>query len=68
MIIHSKAGVASFGTDECTFNKVLCLRNWPQLRATFKAYKAKTSRDIEDDITNETSGHLRDGYLAIGRY
>jgi len=45
---------------------VLCARSPAQLRATFDAYRQVTDGDIEDTIKSETSGSLRDGYLAIG--
>jgi len=61
-----QAGEGQFGTDESVFNKVLCTRSPAQLRATFDAYKKLTDRDIEDTIKSETSGDLRDGYLAVG--
>nr|KAG5708245.1 hypothetical protein BaRGS_021179 [Batillaria attramentaria] len=62
-----KAGVKKLGTDEETFNRILCLRNYGQLRATFDAYKQVSGKDIEDSIKSEMSGNLENGFLAIVR-
>lgn len=61
-----QAGEDSWGTDEAAFNKVLSLRNYAQLRATFDAYVGIAGRDIEEAIESECSGTLKDGLLAIG--
>jgi len=63
-----KAGEGQLGTDESTFNMVLCVRSAAQLRATFDEYKQLADRDIEDAIKSETSGMLQDGYLAVGTH
>merc|ERR1711964_145217 len=59
------AGEGQMGTDESTFNKVLSLRSYPQLRATFDAYQRISDRDIMEAVRSETSGNLKDAYLAI---
>lgn len=59
------AGEGQFGTDESTFNMILCSRSVRQLRATFAAYKIIAENDIEDAIRSECSGSLQDGYLCI---
>lgn len=61
-----QAGEGKMGTDESTFNRILCTRNFAQLQATFDAYKALSNHDIEHAIKSETSGYLEDGYLAVG--
>ncbi|KAK2170589.1 hypothetical protein NP493_1146g00000 [Ridgeia piscesae] len=61
------AGEGQFGTDESTINMVLCSRSFPQLRATFHAYKEIADKDLEDAIEAETSGSLQDGFIAIVR-
>jgi len=59
------AGEGQMGTDESTFNKVLSLRSYPQLRATFDAYQRISDRDIMEAVRSECSGNLKDAYLAI---
>lgn len=61
-----KGGQGQFGTDESAFYSVLCLRSFPQLRCTFEKYRDIAGISIEEAITNETSGFLREGLLAIG--
>lgn len=63
-----EAGEGSWGTDEAAINKVLSMRNYEQLRATFAAYSNLSGKDIEEAIDSECSGSLRDGLLAIVRY
>ena len=50
-----QAGEGQWGTDESTFNVVLCSRSIHQLRATFNAYKELAGKDIEESIGAETS-------------
>jgi len=59
------AGEGQMGTDESEFNKVLSLRSYPQLRATFDAYHRIADRDIMETVHRETSGDLEKAYLAI---
>ncbi len=62
-----QAGEGQMGTDEAEINRVLSLRNYMQLRATFDAYADIAGKDIEEAIESETSGSLQDGFLAIGK-
>jgi len=61
------AGVGQWGTDESTFNMVLCLRNYNQLRLTFDEYQRMSGHDIEQAIKGEFSGDIEQGLLAIVR-
>ncbi|XP_076253639.1 annexin B11-like isoform X3 [Rhynchophorus ferrugineus] len=62
-----RAGELQLGTDESTFNMVLCQRNWAQLQLIFQEYYNLTGHDIEQAIKNEFSGNSEDGLLAIIR-
>ena len=61
-----QAGEAELGTDESTFNMILCQRSFQQLRETFDEYRDLTGKDIEDSIRAEMSGDIESGLLAIG--
>ncbi|XP_045158817.2 annexin A13-like [Mercenaria mercenaria] len=63
-----KAGVKKIGTDESVFNRILVCRSVPHLQAVFQAYKLMDKQDILSAIWSETSGNLREAYLAIARY
>jgi len=60
-----EAGEGQLGTTESTFNRVLALRSFPQLRATFAAYKEQTGGSILSAITNELSGSTEKAFLTI---
>ncbi|XP_002734698.1 annexin B9-like [Saccoglossus kowalevskii] len=60
-----QAGEGKWGTDESTFNKILAVRNFAQLRATFKEYVKICQRDIINSIDREFSGDVRSGMRAI---
>lgn len=62
-----RAGELRLGTDESTFNMVLCQRNWAQLQLIFQEYYNLTGHDIEEAIKNEFSGNSEDGLLAVVR-
>ncbi|XP_074641960.1 annexin A4-like isoform X2 [Tubulanus polymorphus] len=62
-----QAGEAKFGTDEAVFNLILCKRSYPQLLATFDAYRVVSKKTIEESIKSETSGNYKDSLLAIVR-
>lgn len=57
-----------FGTDESTFNMILCTRSYPQLNQVFLEYSRLTGKNFEDVIKNEFSGDIASGLLAIGKH
>ncbi|KAF6203898.1 hypothetical protein GE061_002235 [Apolygus lucorum] len=60
-----RAGELRLGTDESTFNAILCSRSYPQLNAVFMEYQRLTGNDFETAIKNEFSGDVQNGLLAI---
>lgn len=62
-----RAGVDKFGTDESAFNRVLCLRNYEQLKLIMQEYEKLTGNTLEKDIKREFSGDIEDGLLSILR-
>lgn len=60
------AGVGQLGTDECDFNRVLCLCSPKQLKCVLRKYKDKREGvSLEEDIDSEMSSDLKEGYQAI---
>lgn len=62
-----QAGEKKWGTDESQFNKILAVRSYPQLRATFNEYVKLAQRDIINSIEREFSGDIKSGLIAIVR-
>jgi len=62
------AGEGKWGTDEGTFNRIFAGRSFPQLRATFYAYKKQTGQEMEAVIEKEMSKDLRLAFLTLVRY
>lgn len=62
-----QAGEKKVGTDEATFNRILCLRSAAQLRETFNQYRAISGKEFEKVLASETSGNLELGFLAIAK-
>lgn len=60
-----RAGELFSGTDESTFNEVLCQRNRSQLHLIFDEYQVLTGHDFETAIENEFSGTVKDVLLAL---
>ncbi|XP_078489889.1 annexin A7-like isoform X2 [Ciona intestinalis] len=53
-----KAGEKKMGTDEATFNRILCTRSFGQLREIFRQYKKISKKDIIKAIESEFSGDI----------
>ncbi|XP_073983378.1 annexin B9-like isoform X2 [Rhodnius prolixus] len=60
-----RAGELRLGTDESTFNAILCSRSYTQLGQIFAEYYRLTGNDFEQAIRNEFSGNVESGLLAI---
>jgi annexin A7/11 len=63
-----KSGIDRWGTDCSTFNRILCLRSFDQLRLICSEYEFVTGKTLEADIKKEFSGNIKDGLIAIIRY
>ena len=61
------AGEAKLGTDESRFNSILAVQSYEQLRVVFEEYQKVSKHTIEQAISSEMSGDLKDGMLAIGK-
>jgi len=62
------AGEGKWGTDEATFNRIFALRSFPQLKATFYAYKKQRGQMMDIVIEKEMSGNLKRAFLTLVRY
>ena len=60
------AGESRWGTDESTFNRILCTQSHEQLALTFAEYNKLSSKSMEKVIKSEFSGDIEIGMLAIG--
>lgn len=59
------AGEGKLGTDESSFNLILAVRSFPQLRATLDEYVKLSQRDLMNTIDREFSGSIKEGMKAI---
>lgn len=62
-----RAAMKGFGTDEKTLIRVLASLGPLEVNAVKAAFQARHRRDLAKDVNSETSGHFRDGLLAIIR-
>lgn len=62
-----RAGIDRWGTDCSTFNRILCLRSFDQLRLIQNEYEFITGHTLEKDIKKEFSGHEKDALIGICR-
>lgn len=53
------------GTDESTFNTILCTRSYPHLRRVLMEYQRMSGHTLEQAIKDEFSGDIKTGLLAI---
>ncbi|XP_063226195.1 annexin B9-like [Bacillus rossius redtenbacheri] len=60
-----RAGELRMGTDESTFNAILCSRNYAQLQQILAEYHRLTGHDLEKAIKNEFSGDIEKGLRAV---
>lgn len=60
-----KAGIDKWGTDESVFNRILCSRNYEQLKLVEQEYLKLTKHTLEHDIKKEFSGDIKTGLLAV---
>jgi annexin A7/11 len=59
------AGVGRVGTDEATFNMILCRRSFQQLKLVCQEYEKIAGHSLEQAIKREFSGDIEDGLVAI---
>lgn len=56
-----------FGTDEATLIRILSKPDPLQMALLRNTYTQRVGRNLEKDITSETSSHFREGLLALVR-
>lgn len=61
------AGISRMGTDESEFNRILCLRNYAQIKLIAQEYEQLTGHTLEKDIKKEFSGDVEDAMVAVLR-
>lgn len=60
-----QAGEKTLGTDESTFNSILCSQSFEQLRLVFQEYRKIASKGLDQAIKNEMSGNLEKGMVTL---
>ncbi|XP_060748173.1 annexin A2 isoform X2 [Tachysurus vachellii] len=60
-----RQAMEGLGTDEETLLEIMCLRSAEQLSDIAAVYAKEYQRDLEKDLTSETSGDLRELLLAL---
>ncbi|KAG7335374.1 hypothetical protein KOW79_001970 [Hemibagrus wyckioides] len=60
-----RRAMEGLGTDEETLLEILCLRSAEQLSNLAAVYTKEYQRDLENDLTSETSGDFRQLLLAL---
>ncbi|XP_048586536.1 uncharacterized protein LOC5516017 isoform X3 [Nematostella vectensis] len=60
-----EAGIKKWGTDEDCFIEIFTTRSYPQLQAMFPEYSKWAKCDIEDTISSEMDGDLKDALLVL---
>jgi hypothetical protein len=60
-----RAGEARWGTDESVFNQVLASRSFSHLRVVFQEYSKICKYDIEQSISREMSGDLKNCMITV---
>ena len=61
------AGISRMGTDESEFNRILCLRNYSQIKLIAEEYEKLTGHTLEKDIKKEFSGDIEDALVSVLR-
>jgi annexin A7/11 len=61
------SGINKVGTDESEFNRILCLRNFHQIRLVAQEYEKMTGHTLEKDIKKEFSGDVEEGMVSVLR-
>lgn len=62
-----RAAMKGFGTNDKALIKALAKLDPLQIAGLRQVYRSRIGRDLEKDITSETSGYYREGLLAIAR-
>jgi hypothetical protein len=60
-----EAGEGRWGTDESTFNRILCTQSHAQLALTCDEYQKLSKKQMEQVVKAEFSGDIQDGMLAV---